>query len=120
MVYVPSMLPIVLKELGKAHFRVMMSQAGNVRRVVASAGIGLWDSRADLGWLPLGSDSLGGCVLLIGLLNCTIFVVFLQPQGGEVQCGWDSNESWNVMCLAIFLKPAELGELGRVIASMCN
>ena len=42
MVYVPGMSPMVSKEQGNAHFRVMMSQAAAAVGDVASARVGVW------------------------------------------------------------------------------
>ena len=81
MVYVPGMLPIVSKRLGKACFRAMMSWAAAVGGVAASAWLGLWGLGVDLSQVPLG-EGIFGFMLLIGFLNHTIFAVFLVLQGG--------------------------------------
>ena len=52
-----------------------------------------------------GEGRLCKFVLLMEFLNCAIFTVFLMQQEEEVQYGWDSNGSWNVMHLEVFLKP---------------
>ena len=144
MVYVPDMLPIVLNELGKAHFKVMMSWATGVTGGV-SVNLGLMGLRPDLGFvwggqgllafragrgcLVLNRDGVLGIVflmlLLMGFLNWTVYTVFFEPlwelpQGGEVYCGRDIRASKKVMHLAVFLKPTGLRELEMVMVCMCD
>ena len=69
MVYVPGMLLIVSKELGKACFRAKMSQDSTIGRVAASARLGLRGLRAILGWVLLEREVLCGIMMLTGLLN---------------------------------------------------
>ena len=62
-----------------------------------------------------------------GSLNWTVFAVFLEPLGelsqeGVVPCGWSRSirGSQKVTHLAVFLKPPGLGDVGVVMACMCN
>ena len=57
MVYVPDMLPIVLNELGKAHFKATMSWAAAVEGGV-SVNLGFRGLRPDLGFVAGGLDLL--------------------------------------------------------------
>ena len=145
MVYIPDMLPMVLKESGKAGFKVTMSWTTAVEGDI-SVTLDFMGLNADfsflvgvLGLLAFrdGRDSLvldrKGLLhavplmtLLMGSLNQTVFMVFLKPlwrevpQRGEVQCDRSRSirGSWKVTYLAVLLKPLWLGEVGMVRASM--
>ena len=60
MAYVPDILPIVLNELGQAHFRAMMSWADAVDGVDVSVRLGVRGLRADLGFCLLVEAVEGG------------------------------------------------------------
>ena len=55
-VHVPDMLLIVSNELGKAHFKVMMSWATVVEGLDVSVTLGLRGLSADLGFLEVGVE----------------------------------------------------------------
>ena len=105
MVYVPGKLPMVSKELGKAHFKVMISLAAAAEGggIVTSGFGGLRDDfglvvgragllalRADRGSVVLGREGPLQCVLLmtlvIGSLNWAVFafMVFFKLLWGKL------------------------------------
>ena len=83
MVYVPDMLPIVLNELGKAQFKVIISQA-TAMEGGASVHLGFRGLRADLGFVEGGQGWLAlragrGCLVLDreGILGIVLLMMFL-------------------------------------------
>ena len=147
MVYVPGMLPMLLKELGKAHFKVTISWA-TAAEWESIAVLGFGGLRDDLGFVEGGAGFLalragsGSVILGEGLLWCVqlmtwvtkslnwmeFVLVLLRPlwrgncHGKGVQCGWSRSirGSWKVTLLAVFLMLPGLEVVWTVRASMCD